>query len=103
MRACNFTEQPRILDRDDRPVGKGAHQFDLPLGVRLDPLPREIDRAENLPLAQERRPKPGAYPRRDGLGEHIVRVSAVVRMHHPALDRHPPGDGVATGNNGSLA
>src|SRR6516165_7277107 len=54
VRACNFTEQPRILDRDDRPVGKGAHQFDLPLGARLDPLPREIDRAENLPLAQER-------------------------------------------------
>ena len=36
-----FAEQPRVLDRDDRLVGKGAHQFDLPLGERLDPLPRE--------------------------------------------------------------
>ena len=36
-----FAEQPRVLDRDDRLVGEGAHQLDLPLGERLDPLPRE--------------------------------------------------------------
>ena len=52
-----FAEQPRILHRDDRLVGKGAHQFDLPLGERLDPLPREINRAEHGPLAQQRHPK----------------------------------------------
>jgi hypothetical protein len=27
-------EQPRVLHRDDRLVGKGAHQLDLPLGER---------------------------------------------------------------------
>ena len=37
VRSLQFTEQPRVLDRDDRLVGKGAHQFDLPLGERLAP------------------------------------------------------------------
>jgi hypothetical protein len=46
-----------VLDRDDRLVGEGADEFDLPLGERLDPLPREIDRAEHGPFAQERYPK----------------------------------------------
>ena len=35
-----FGQQPRILHSDDRLVGEGAHQFDLPLGERLDPFPR---------------------------------------------------------------
>ncbi len=34
---ADLAEQPRILDRDDRLVGKSAHQFDLPFGERLDP------------------------------------------------------------------
>ena len=54
-----FTEQPRVLHRDDRLVGKGAHQFDLPLGERLDPLPPESNRAEHSPLAQQRHSKGG--------------------------------------------
>ncbi len=49
-----FAEQPRILHRDDRLVGKGAHQFDLPLGERLDPLPGEGKYADRLALAQQR-------------------------------------------------
>ena len=51
-----FAEEPRVLDRDHRLVGKGAHQFDLPLAERLDPFSREIDRAEHGPLAQQRHP-----------------------------------------------
>src|SRR5215471_8423908 len=38
-----FGEEPRVFDRDDRLVGKGAHQFDLPFGERLDPLPPETN------------------------------------------------------------
>src|SRR6516165_2235541 len=34
-----LAEQPRILDRDDRLVGKGAHQLDLPLSEQFDPFP----------------------------------------------------------------
>jgi len=55
-----LAEQPRILDRDDCLVGKGAHQLDLPLGERLDPFPSETNRAEHGPLAQQRHPKSGA-------------------------------------------
>src|SRR5262249_37442746 len=50
-------EQPSILHRDHRLVGKGAHQFDLPLAKWLDPLPRETNRAEHGPLAQQRHSK----------------------------------------------
>ena len=97
-----FAEQPRILHRDDRLVGKGAHQFDLPLGERLDPIPREINRAEHGPLAQQRHPKHGARPGRHSLGHREFRVSADVRdMHDPAFEQHPPADGFATGDNSS--
>ena len=55
-------DQPRVLDRDDRLVGKGAHQLDLPLGERLDPLPGKSDRAEHGSLAQQRHAKHRASP-----------------------------------------
>ena len=43
-------------------------------------------------------------PGRHSLGMRVVRVSADVRdMHDPAFERHPTGDAVATGDNGSLA
>jgi len=58
--SLQFAEQPRILHRDDRLIGKGAHQFDLPLGERLHSVPPETDRAEHLPLAQQRHPKSGS-------------------------------------------
>ena len=49
-------------------------------------------------------PRHGASPGRHNLGQRVVRVSADVRdMHDPAFERHPPGDAVATGDNGSLA
>ena len=35
---AQFGQQPRILDRDDRLVGEGADQLDLPLAERLDPM-----------------------------------------------------------------
>jgi hypothetical protein len=99
-----FGEEPRVLDRDDRLVGKGAHQFDLPLGERLHSFPPETNRAENGSLAQQRHPKGGASPGRHDLGHREVRVGADVReMHDPAFERHPPGEGFATGDNGSLA
>ena len=99
-----FSEQPRILHRDDRLVGKGAHQFGLPLGERLDPMAVKCDDADWLALAQQRYPKYGASPGCQNLGHRVVRVSADVRdVHDPAFERHPASDGVATGDNGSLA
>src|SRR5215469_4420781 len=75
-----------------------------PLGERLDPLPRETNRAEHGPLAQQRHPKDGTLPGCHSLGQRVVRISANVRdMHDPAFERHPSVDAVATGDNGSLA
>jgi len=99
-----FAEQPRVFDRDDRLVSERAHQFDLPLGVWLHSIPRETDRAKHGPLAQQRRSKAGTIPGRHSLGHRVVRVGEDVRnMHNLAFERHPPGDAVATGDNGSLA
>ena len=51
-----FAEEPRVLDRDDRLVGKSADQLDLPVGVWLHSSPRESNHAEHGPLAQQRHP-----------------------------------------------
>jgi hypothetical protein len=45
-------DQPGILDRNDRLVGKGAHQLNLPLGEWLDPLAGEVNNADRLALAE---------------------------------------------------
>ena len=99
-----FAEQPRILDRDHRLIGEGAHQFDLPLAEQLDPFPRETNRADHGPFAQQRHPKNGTSPGRHSLGPGVVRVGQDVRdMHHSAFEQHPPGEGFTTGDNCSLA
>ena len=68
------------------------------------PFPREIDRAEHGPLTQERHSKHRTSPGRRTLWKREIRVSADVRdMHDPAFERHPPVEGFATGDNGSLA
>src|SRR6516162_4192855 len=38
---AHLREQTRVLDRDDRLVGKGAYQIDLPIRERLHPLASE--------------------------------------------------------------
>ena len=63
-----FAEKPRVLDRDDRLVGKCPNQFDLPLGERLDPLPGKHDNADWLAVAQQRHSKLGSSPGRHSLG-----------------------------------
>ncbi len=47
-----FAQQPGVLHRDHRLIGKGAHELDLPFGERLDPVAREHDDADRLTLAQ---------------------------------------------------
>ena len=60
-------------------------------------FPREIDRAEHGPLAQQRHPKDGASSGRHDLGHREVRLGADVRdMHDLAFERHPPLNAVAT-------
>jgi len=47
-----FAEKPRVLNRDDRLVGKGAHQLDLPFGERLNSPTGQRDDTDRLTLAQ---------------------------------------------------
>ncbi len=47
-----FAQQPRVLDRNDRLVGKGPDELDLFFAERLDPVAREHDDADRLTLAQ---------------------------------------------------
>ncbi len=85
-----FAEQPRILDRDDRLVGKGAHQFDLPLGEQLDPLPREIDRADHGSFAQQRHPKVRLSPGRYSFGQSRSSGQRRCPRHARPCLRAPP-------------
>jgi hypothetical protein len=48
QRLLGFGQQAGVLDRDDRLVGKGAHQFDLPFGEWLDPMPGKRDNTDWL-------------------------------------------------------
>jgi hypothetical protein len=100
-----FAEQPRVLDRDDRLVGKGAHQFDLPLSERLDAQAAHRDHADHRSLTQQRHPKHGAYSGCHVLGHRVVRVGGDVRdMHNAASECRSHGyGGPATGDECSLA
>jgi len=67
-------------------------------------MPIKRDDADWLVLAQERHPEDGTSPGRRNLGPRLVRVGEDVRdLHDPPFERHPPGDGLATGDNCSLA
>jgi hypothetical protein len=56
QRLLGFSQQAGVLDRDDRLVGKGAHQFDLPFGEWLDALARLCEDADRLALAHSGTP-----------------------------------------------
>src|SRR5215471_16373486 len=49
-----FSEQPHVLDGDDRLVGKGLEEGDLLVGEWTEPQPRDPDRANGATLMQER-------------------------------------------------
>jgi len=54
QRLAQFRQQARVLDRDDRLVGKGAHKLDLPFGERLDTPTGQGERADRRTLTQQR-------------------------------------------------
>jgi hypothetical protein len=62
QRLASFGNKPRVLDRDDCLVGKGADQLDLPLGKRLNPVAGKNEDSDWLSFAQQRdadhRPEP---------------------------------------------
>jgi len=99
-----LSDQPGILDRDDRLVGKSADQFDLPLAERLDPMAMQHENANWLALAQQRdaehRPQP---PEVDRLGMGMFRISCNVRnMNNALLEDRPPANPIATWHHWKL-
>src|SRR5262249_40019703 len=96
-----FTQQPRILHRDDSLIGEGLHQFDLLVGERLDFELVEDDYAHDV-IA----PKHGnAELRADGIGVSqciaVFRIRLQIRnMNRPSLERDSPRDAVAVGRDG---
>ena len=55
-------EQPDVLDRDDRLVGEGAEQLELPVGEGVHGRPEQRDRADRSALAEQRRRCHGVMP-----------------------------------------
>ena len=49
---ARLAQEPRILDRDDRLIGEGSDQFDLPLAEWMNPLTRESENPDRLPVAR---------------------------------------------------
>ena len=55
-----FMQQPRILDRDDRLIGKAGNELDLPLCERTDLVAADRERADQLVVLQQRDGKRGS-------------------------------------------
>ena len=54
VRCLHLLEQPHVLDRDHRLVGKGLNQLDLLVGERRDFLALEEDHADRRSFPQQR-------------------------------------------------
>src|SRR4029079_17170051 len=55
----NFLEQPRVLDRDHRLIGKGRNKLDLFFGERPHRLPRQHEHADRAAIAEQGYAQPG--------------------------------------------
>ncbi len=55
----HLVEQPHVLDRDHRLVGKGGDQLDLPVGERPNLVTRQDDHADRAAFAQQRNAENG--------------------------------------------
>ena len=89
---ARFGQEPRILDCNDRLVGKGAHQLDLTLGERLHPLASERQHPDRFALSQERHAQRAApFPNCNGVSR-IIRIGGhVINVDRPAFKGSSPG------------
>jgi len=90
---ARFGQEPRILDCNDRLVGKGAHQLDLTLGERLHPLASERQHPDRFALSQERHAQRAAlFPNCNGVSR-IIRIGGhVINVDRPAFKGSPRGN-----------
>ena len=96
-RFAQLVEQPGVLDRDHRLIGKGGHQLDLVVGERLDLRLPQRNRAQRGALAQHGHDKRGPIltellrlPQRSfrrvifGIGQHVGDVHCATFNDGPA-------------------
>src|SRR5262245_43922122 len=101
--ACLFClEQPRVLDGDQRLIGKGADECDLLLSERLDEALEQHNHANRNAIAQQRYAE-GRLP----VGSWSVRVfgvgSDIWHMDRALLQRCSASNGAAARNDGVAA
>jgi hypothetical protein len=86
-----FAEQPRILHRNDRLVGKGAHQFDLPLSKRCNLPAAQGERADHRTVTQQWHAEVSPhFSERHRFGEAPVAVCRDVRDAHDLTGKGDP-------------
>ena len=96
-RFAQLVEQPRVLDGDDRLVGKGRHQIDLLRCKWLRHGFIDEDHPYDDSLAQERDAERSPVAAQLlSLAPGIVRVRQHIgNLNHPGLQRGSPGDTAA--------
>src|SRR5262249_7950279 len=104
-----FAKQPRVLDCDDRLVGKGAHHRNLLVGKTLDARAVETHDAYERTLAHERHSETSAKiaellsgrdePRRFSSWPSGV-VRNVFHIYDPPLYYYPSGEGATIRQEG---
>jgi hypothetical protein len=103
-------EQPHVLDGDDRLVGEGLEQGDLPLRKEVHLGAAEDDRTDRDPLPDQgdAEHRAGAYAPRGAFGKlvrlglHVSNVDGPPLQHRPATD-HPGAEGAGELADGAWA
>ena len=91
-------EQAHVLDRDDRLVGEGSHQFDRTIAEQAGLWFTQHEHAFDLAVAQQRNAEQRAHVH-SLRGRHLeFRIRLVVgNLLDLPGERHTPGDAVAPG------
>src|SRR5262245_32076810 len=77
----HLVEQPHVLDRDQRLVGKSGDELDLPVRERLDVIALETDDGDHYAVAQQRNPEHRAIPADLlGLQEVVLGITQAIRQ-----------------------
>ena len=87
----NFVEQARVLDGDNRLVGEGFEQFDVPFGEGTDLIAGDENRSDRCAIAQHRHRKDASPSARLGEVTRVLQISQhVLDLDDLAREDRPP-------------